>query len=78
MKIGLQLFLVLKAWVVVLPLFFTLSYSELANNDTNPGFISIDCGVTESYTDETTGIWYQPDTDFIETGTNHALTIRKQ
>ncbi|KAJ7951683.1 protein kinase family protein [Quillaja saponaria] len=44
--------------------------SKIANDDINPGFISIDCGATESYTDETTGIWYQPDTDFVQTGTN--------
>ncbi|KAJ7951682.1 protein kinase family protein [Quillaja saponaria] len=44
--------------------------SKIANDDINPGFISIDCGAAESYTDETTGIWYEPDTDFVQTGTN--------
>ena len=38
------------------------------------GFISIDCGVTVDYIDTNTGIWYQPDTGFVETGKNHVLS----
>ncbi|XP_028756213.1 probable leucine-rich repeat receptor-like protein kinase At2g28990 [Neltuma alba] len=43
------------------------------NNDTNPGFISIDCGATHDYVDKDTGIWYQTDTKFVETGTNSTV-----
>ncbi|KAK4267822.1 hypothetical protein QN277_024555 [Acacia crassicarpa] len=37
------------------------------------GFISIDCGASTDYMDEATGIWYQTDKGFIESGTNHRL-----
>ncbi|KAI9073143.1 hypothetical protein K1719_044894 [Acacia pycnantha] len=53
------------------------------------GFISIDCGASIDYVDEVTGIWYQRDESFIESGTNqrlapnisfdhHAPTINRQ
>ena len=38
------------------------------------GFISIDCGANLDYLDEETGIWYQKDSDFIETGENHIVS----
>ena len=38
------------------------------------GFISIDCGSIEDYTDPTTGIWYQTDKDFVESGINHRIS----
>ncbi|KAF7814195.1 putative LRR receptor-like serine/threonine-protein kinase [Senna tora] len=37
------------------------------------GYISIDCGINEAYTDNESNIWYQPDSNFIETGQNHIL-----
>ncbi|KAI9073141.1 hypothetical protein K1719_044892 [Acacia pycnantha] len=37
------------------------------------GVISIDCGASIDYVDEVTGIWYQTDESFIESGTNHRL-----
>ncbi|XP_028756207.1 probable LRR receptor-like serine/threonine-protein kinase At4g29180 [Neltuma alba] len=43
------------------------------NDDTNPGFISIDCGAAHDYVDKDTGIWYQTDTNFVETGTNSTV-----
>ncbi|XP_028804692.1 probable LRR receptor-like serine/threonine-protein kinase At4g29180 [Neltuma alba] len=43
---------------------------KLVTNDKNPGFISIDCGAPNDYSDKETGLWYQTDTEFVETGTN--------
>lgn len=34
------------------------------------GFTSIDCGSSEAYTDRVTGIYYVPDTNFIDSGQN--------
>ena len=39
----------------------------------NLDFIGIDCGVSEDYMDEVTGLWYQTDKNFVETGINHAV-----
>ncbi|XP_028806315.1 probable LRR receptor-like serine/threonine-protein kinase At1g05700 [Neltuma alba] len=45
--------------------------SLLASTDT--GYISIDCGAEEAYTDSDSNIWYQTDSGFVETGKNHKL-----
>ncbi|KAK9281177.1 hypothetical protein L1049_004072 [Liquidambar formosana] len=37
------------------------------------GFISIDCGAAKDYYDEDTGIFYQSDTGFIDTGTSKSI-----
>ncbi|XP_054782637.1 probable LRR receptor-like protein kinase At1g51890 [Prosopis cineraria] len=36
-------------------------------------FISIDCGASKDYVDEVTGLWYQTDEEFIESGINYKL-----
>ncbi|KAL9688214.1 hypothetical protein QQ045_032633 [Rhodiola kirilowii] len=38
------------------------------------GFISIDCGAMVDYTDTETGIYYLPDKDFIDSGTNAQIS----
>lgn len=38
------------------------------------GFISIDCGATEDYYDEDTGIFYQSDEKFVESGINRQIS----
>ena len=38
------------------------------------GFISIDCGATSDYLDESTGIFYKSDSGFIDTGTNNVIS----
>ncbi|XP_072083744.1 receptor-like protein kinase At3g21340 isoform X5 [Arachis hypogaea] len=35
-----------------------------------PGFITIDCGSNREYLDKGTGIWYESDKKFVETGEN--------
>ncbi|KAF7814196.1 putative LRR receptor-like serine/threonine-protein kinase [Senna tora] len=37
-------------------------------------FISIDCGAKENYMDETSGIWYDTDENYIQTGTNYVTS----
>ncbi|XP_057732959.1 probable LRR receptor-like serine/threonine-protein kinase At1g05700 [Arachis stenosperma] len=44
-----------------------MSSSTAANA---PGFITIDCGSNREYLDKGTGIWYESDTKFVETGEN--------
>ncbi|XP_040934414.1 probable LRR receptor-like serine/threonine-protein kinase At1g51880 [Gossypium hirsutum] len=39
--------------------------------DENPGFVSIDCGVEDDYFDNSTGIRFKSDTEFISSGENH-------
>ncbi|KAJ1406595.1 Malectin-like carbohydrate-binding domain [Sesbania bispinosa] len=46
------------------------------DNNVNPGFISIDCGSNVDYLHEETGIWYQTDKNFVETGMNHVVPPR--
>lgn len=46
--------------------FFSLSSST--------GFISIDCGATSDYWDESTDIFYKSDKGFIDTGTNNEIS----
>ncbi|XP_013444211.2 probable LRR receptor-like serine/threonine-protein kinase At1g05700 [Medicago truncatula] len=43
---------------------------EISNNE-KPGFISIDCGIKIGYLHEETGIWYDSDKGFVDTGENH-------
>ena len=38
------------------------------------GFISIDCRATEYYTDYETGIFYEPDSRFVDVGTNNQIS----
>ncbi|CAK9174530.1 unnamed protein product [Ilex paraguariensis] len=42
--------------------------------DNNSGFISIDCGESEDYTDPSSGIFYQTDAEFIGTGKNKQIS----
>ncbi|KAK4267820.1 hypothetical protein QN277_024553 [Acacia crassicarpa] len=54
--------------------FITVSNSaEVVANGDHSGFISVDCGTRRDYMDEVTGIWYQTDESFIESGTSHEL-----
>ncbi|GAV75936.1 Pkinase domain-containing protein/Malectin_like domain-containing protein/LRR_8 domain-containing protein, partial [Cephalotus follicularis] len=39
------------------------------------GFISIDCGSSSSYTDQTTGIEYVTDATFIDTGVSNSVSV---
>uniref|UniRef100_A0A803NZA6 non-specific serine/threonine protein kinase n=1 Tax=Cannabis sativa TaxID=3483 RepID=A0A803NZA6_CANSA len=47
-----------------------------AQSQAQTGFISIDCGLSEtsSYTDETTGLAYISDTNFTDAGENYEIT----
>ncbi|XP_054782575.1 probable LRR receptor-like serine/threonine-protein kinase At4g29180 [Prosopis cineraria] len=67
-------------WFSLIQIFLKLGDSVIdgrkllvTNDDTHPDFISIDCGASNEYTDTQTGIWYQTDTSFVETGTNHMV-----
>ncbi|XP_027337309.1 probable LRR receptor-like serine/threonine-protein kinase At1g51880 [Abrus precatorius] len=68
-------------WFVLVPIFITHANSRLGKpvgreitNDNHPDFISIDCGSHRDYWDQATGIWYQTDEGFVETGTNHMIS----
>ncbi|KAM3747470.1 hypothetical protein ACB098_05G037600 [Castanea mollissima] len=73
-----------KAWAVVVLVIGILCHWKLAegNNEHSgrklddyvPGFISIDCGATSDYLDESTGIVYKSDKGFIDTGTNNEIS----
>ncbi|GMY34440.1 putative leucine-rich repeat receptor-like protein kinase, partial [Fagus crenata] len=76
--------LVLKAWLVsVLVIAILGSAKQDAGNnehsvrklvaDEHPGFINIDCGATDNYTDNGTGFFYESDSRFIDTGTNEQI-----
>ncbi|KAI9081297.1 hypothetical protein K1719_036718 [Acacia pycnantha] len=64
-------------WVLALYVFLSfITASDSAQSVAdggNSGVISIDCGTSIDYVDEVTGIWYQRDESFIESGTNHRL-----
>ncbi|KAF7814204.1 putative LRR receptor-like serine/threonine-protein kinase [Senna tora] len=66
----------LSLWVAFIQLFLPLGITMLDSRnifttiDKNPGFISIDCGAKSDYSDPQTGIWYETDSNFVETGTN--------
>ncbi|XP_075663639.1 senescence-induced receptor-like serine/threonine-protein kinase [Castanea sativa] len=84
MDYSLELILVFKAWRVVVFVIGILGNWKLAKGynehagrklvDHVPGFISIDCGATEDYSDDVTGIFYMSDTGFIDTGTNSNIS----
>ncbi|KAM3747026.1 hypothetical protein ACB098_05G007400 [Castanea mollissima] len=88
MDYSLELIFVMKAWRVVVLVIGILGNWKLAEGDNEhagrklvdhvPGFISIDCGATEDYTDDKTGIFYKSDTDFIDTGTNSNISPEDQ
>ncbi|KAK0596163.1 hypothetical protein LWI29_013310 [Acer saccharum] len=64
-------FLVLKyLWLVLGSVIITASNSKLAGayEADISGFINIDCGALESYTDNQNGLFYEPDTKYIDTG----------
>ncbi|KAK7848833.1 putative lrr receptor-like serine/threonine-protein kinase [Quercus suber] len=77
--------MVLRAWLVFVLLISILDNLKLAKGDSTeharrrlvdqtPGFISIDCGATNDYLDEGTGIFYKSDSGFIETGTKNPIS----
>ncbi|KAJ7963095.1 putative Protein kinase [Quillaja saponaria] len=68
--IFLPLIIALGNLTVVAPKTKQLVHKKIDNvNQSNDrGFISIDCGATEEYRDEITGIWSKPDTDFVQGG----------
>nr|XP_029145157.1 probable LRR receptor-like serine/threonine-protein kinase At4g29180 [Arachis hypogaea] len=57
-------------WILVFSLCasFILVKGAVAANA--PGFITIDCGSNREYLDKGTGIWYESDKKFVETGEN--------
>ncbi|KAK4836807.1 hypothetical protein QYF36_000362 [Acer negundo] len=64
-------FLVLKyLWLVLGSVIITASNPKLAEayEADISGFINIDCGASESYTDNQNGLFYEPDTKYIDTG----------
>ncbi|XP_028803960.1 receptor-like protein kinase At3g21340 [Neltuma alba] len=60
------------SWILALLLLvpFFVIVADAANNT---GFISIDCGASGDYVDAITGIWYQTDEGFIESGSNREI-----
>ncbi|CAM8953112.1 unnamed protein product [Rhodiola kirilowii] len=57
-------------------LFFVLALTvelALVHSQSQIGFISIDCGVSEDYVDNTTGISYKTDAAYIRSGENHEM-----
>ncbi|KAK2654560.1 hypothetical protein Ddye_014416 [Dipteronia dyeriana] len=71
-------FLVLQLlWLVLVSVIIsTVSNSKLAEAyEANvSGFINIDCGASESYTDKQNGLIYESDTKYIDTGEIHAIS----
>ncbi|XP_054782655.1 putative leucine-rich repeat receptor-like serine/threonine-protein kinase At2g19230 [Prosopis cineraria] len=67
-------------WKLTLQVFvsFIIIASHLARpvvaEGGDSGFISIDCGASRDYVDDVTGIQYQTDEGFIESGTNYELS----
>ncbi|KAL0010247.1 hypothetical protein SO802_005355 [Lithocarpus litseifolius] len=84
MDYALELIFILKAWRVFVLVIGILGNWKVAKGDNEhagrklvdnvPGFISIDCGATEDYLDDVTGIFYKSDTGFIDTGTNSNIS----
>ncbi|KAE8816339.1 putative LRR receptor-like serine/threonine-protein kinase [Hordeum vulgare] len=67
-------------WLLLLCLAAAAASSELLQARAQPdnkGFISIDCGFpgTTSYVDSTTELSYAPDAAFIDTGSNHNISV---
>ncbi|KAK0595963.1 hypothetical protein LWI29_011494 [Acer saccharum] len=83
---GQPLFLVIKLRLVLVPvIILAFSNSKLVaahdeqakrklEADTPSGFISIDCGATESYRDDDTSLFYETDTKYVDTGEVHEIT----
>ncbi|KAK1576434.1 hypothetical protein Q3G72_013814 [Acer saccharum] len=71
-------FLVLQLlWLVLVSVIIsTVSNSKLAGayEADVSGFINIDCGASESYTDKQTGLIYESDTKYIDTGEIHVIS----
>ncbi|KAF7814206.1 putative LRR receptor-like serine/threonine-protein kinase [Senna tora] len=63
-------------WIWILSLSLRLSFIQLTTIHKNPGYISIDCGSPKAYLYEETGIWYENDTNFVQTGTNSRIDPR--
>ncbi|KAK4837288.1 hypothetical protein QYF36_004216 [Acer negundo] len=83
---GQPLFLVTKLWLVLVPVIISaVSNSKLVaahdeqakrklEADANAsGFISIDCGATEGHRDNFTGLFYETDTKYVDTGEVHEI-----
>ncbi|TXG68788.1 hypothetical protein EZV62_003723 [Acer yangbiense] len=82
---GQPLFLVIKLWLVLVPVIISaVSNSKLVaahveqakrklEAGTPSGFISIDCGATEGYKDDFTGLFYETDTGYVDTGDIHTI-----
>ncbi|CAM8917208.1 unnamed protein product [Rhodiola kirilowii] len=51
-------------------------FSTLVHAQDQSGFISIDCGSTSSYSDETTGITYVPDEEYVDSGINNGIAAQ--
>ncbi|GKV35677.1 hypothetical protein SLEP1_g43915 [Rubroshorea leprosula] len=49
---------------------------KLASTTDRPGSISIDCGVSEDYLDEQSGIHYKSDSNFVTAGENKQVLPR--
>lgn len=47
---------------------YILLITVLVRAQDQSGFISIDCGSTDAYTDEVTGIYYVPDSNYVPSG----------
>ncbi|XP_054818570.1 senescence-induced receptor-like serine/threonine-protein kinase isoform X3 [Prosopis cineraria] len=62
------------ALYVLVSFIITTHSAQVVADVGNSGFISIDCGASKDYVDEETGIWYETDEGFIETGTNHEVS----
>ncbi|XP_028756218.1 putative leucine-rich repeat receptor-like serine/threonine-protein kinase At2g19230 isoform X2 [Neltuma alba] len=72
-------------WVALIQLLLNLSDAMLSGrklsattSNTHSDFISIDCGASEEYTDHQTGISYQTDTGFVDTGDNFMVAPEKR
>ncbi|KAK0596663.1 hypothetical protein LWI29_017862 [Acer saccharum] len=78
-------FLVLQLCLVLVSVIITVRNSKLAGaygehakrklqyQADSSGFINIDCGASESYTDRETGLVYELDTKYIDTGKTHEI-----
>ncbi|KAK3220050.1 hypothetical protein Dsin_014020 [Dipteronia sinensis] len=84
---GQPLFLVIKLWLVLVPvIIYAVSKSKLVaahdeqakrklQADTPSGFISIDCGATEGHRDGFTGLFYETDAGYVDTGRSQDIAL---
>ncbi|KAK0598219.1 hypothetical protein LWI29_032649 [Acer saccharum] len=85
---GQPLFLVIKLWLVLVPVIISaVSNSKLVaahdeqakrkleTNTNASGFISIDCGANEGRRDNETGIFYETDAGYVDTGEVHQISL---